>query len=220
MRQGTHDERRRRLLIEAIEIVAPEADADAILDEALAIAGRAEVPTIADGLRTFLGGPLRAAIASRAGVDAAEQHEDAIELVMRAATALHESAPAPSRGDHGRIVLVASSDADRIALIARALAKHADVEPVDDPATLAAMVWAELASAIVIDWPNCALEPTAIDELAAGMSEGGRLVLWGAPPEVQERFLEAKRATWLSCARAAPASHVAGIVLALLEIER
>ncbi|MDQ3031410.1 MAG: hypothetical protein M3Y87_03265 [Myxococcota bacterium] len=214
----THDARR-RLVAEAIEIVAPDRDAETMIDGALVLAGRIVIPTIAEGLRVFLSGHLLDVIESQAGPDASDQFEDSIELLVRAAAALHESAPAPKRGDHGRVVLVASSDPQRIALIAKALSKHADVEPVEDPESLAALVWAELASAVVIDWMRCPLDVMAIDELAASVSEGGRLVLWGAPPEVEERFLEAKRATWLSCARTAPPSHVAGIVLALLEID-
>lgn len=215
---STHDARR-RLVVEAIEIVAPDRDAASIIDGALLLAGRAAIPTISEGLRMFLSGHLLDVIESQAGVDAAGRFEDSIELLVRAAAALHESAPAPKRGGHGRVVFVASSDPQRVAVIAKALAKHADVEPVDDPESLVALVWAELASAVVIDWMRCPLDVMAIDELAASVSEGGRLVLWGAPPEVEERFLEAKRATWLSCARTAPPSHVAGIVLALLEIE-
>lgn len=217
--EATHEERRRRLIVESVELAAPGSDAGAIVDDALAMAGRTEVPAIAEGYHVFLTGHLLDAIESHAGAEASDRFEESIEVLVRAAAALHESAPAPSRGNHGRLVMVASSSSERIATIARALAKHADVEAVSDPEALAALVWAELASAIVIDWTDCPLDAAEIDELAASMAEGGRLVLWGAPTEVEERFLEAKRAKWLSCARTAPAGHVASIVLALLAID-
>lgn len=208
-------------MVEAIEVLADEAFvarevALACVDDALSMAGRERIPTIAEGLRAFLSGHVLDAVEARLGPDAADRFEDSIELVMRAVSAQHESAPAPRRGGHGRLVLVASSEADRVAAIARALAKHADVEALTEPSALPAMIWADLASAIVIDWARCPLDPDAVDEIAASAKTGGRLVLWGAPREVEERFLEIGRATWFSCAKGAGPSHVAGIVLALL----
>lgn len=209
-------DRRRRLVIEALEVVADEGAIDVIVADALAMAGRPEIPTIAEGLRGFLTGNLLDAIEVHAGVDAADRFEESIEIILRAAAVEHESAAAPTRGESGKLVLIASLDRGRVDELGRALAKHADVEPVDDAAALPALAWASLASAIVIDWARFPLDDAMIDELGAGASEGAKLVLWGAPPEIEARLLASQRATWLSCARGATPKHVAGMVLALL----
>ncbi|UJR83589.1 Hypothetical protein I5071_56570 [Sandaracinus amylolyticus] len=219
MRALTQEERRLRLVLEALEVLADDGEAREIVADALSMAGRTAVPSIADGMRSFLSVHMLDAVEARLGADAADRFDESIDLVLRAAAVEHESAPAPRRGGHGRLVLVASSEPERVAQIARALSKHADVEAIPEPSSLPAMVWADLASAIVIDWARCPLDTDAIDELAAGMKTGGRLVLWGAPREVEARFLEIGRATWLSVARTAGAGHVAGIVLALLSDE-
>jgi hypothetical protein len=215
-RKLSQEERRLRLVREALEVLCTSSEARAIVADALMMASRETVPSIAQGLRSFLSGHVLDAVEARLGADAADRFDESIELVLRAAAVENESSRAPRRGQHGRLVLVASGDPERAGQIARALAKHTDVEAVAEPSVLPAMVWADLASAIVIDWQGCAVPPDTIDELAASMKIGGRLVLWGAPREVEERFLSAGRATWLSCSKNAGAVHVAGIVLALL----
>jgi hypothetical protein len=213
----SHEHRRRQIVLDAVEVVSPLADANAILKDALLMAGRSEIPAISEGFAAFLYGHLLDALESRQGPEVADRFEEGIEVLIRAVATVHESTPAPSGRDHGRLVLVASSKDERVSAITRALCKHVDVEAVAEPDSIATFVWAKLASAVVIDWASCPLDASAIDELTASISTGGRLVLWGAPPEVEERFLEAKDATWLGCANIAPASHVASIVLALLD---
>ncbi len=212
-----HEERRRRIVLDALEVVAPLADTNAILNDALLMAGSSDIPAISEGFAAFLNGHLLDALESHQGPEVADRFEEGIEVLIRAAATLHESTPVPSGHSHGRLVLVASSQDERVSAITRALCRHVDVEAITEPESIAEFVWAKLASAVVIDWSSCPLDASLIDELTASISAGGRLVLWGAPPEVEERFLEAKDATWLGCAKAAPASHVASIVLALLD---
>lgn len=215
---GSHgwaeDARRRRVLGDALGLVADPATADAIVEDALAMAGRETVPPIADGLRAFVGVHILDAIEARLGVEAADRVEETVDALLRALGHEQESAPAQSRGERGELVLVASSDPDRVQGIARVLATHADVEPILDSDVIPSLLWARLASVLVIDWSRAPLDPAVLEEIVAGTGEI-RVVLWGAPPEVEESFVGA-RGTWIGCARTASAAHVAGIVLALV----
>src|SRR5687767_9053478 len=80
------DARRWRLLDEALEVVVP-VDADprhvgkSIIDDALAMAGRTEIPTIADGLRAFVEGHLLDAIEAHLDAEAADRFEESIDLI-------------------------------------------------------------------------------------------------------------------------------------------
>lgn len=218
LRQPKHewvaDARRRRILVDALLLVTGASTADAIVEDALAMAARETVPPIADGLRAFVSGHLLDAVEARLGPDAADAIEDSLDAILRTAEHDEESAPAPRRGERGRLVLVASSDPERTAQIARALSTHADVESIDDAGVIPALLWARLATAIVIDWARSPLEPALLDEIVAGAGDV-HVVLWGAPAEVEDAFAGAK-GTWIGCGSRASARHVAGIVLALI----
>jgi hypothetical protein len=212
------DEPQYRLVIESLEVLVPAHEAEDILEDALKMAARDGVPRPAEGLRAFLEGHLIDAIEARLGVESAERYADSIDLVMRAAAAEQQSAPAPSRGARGQLVLVASSDHDRVKVIAEALAHHADVEAIDDAGGLRAILWAQLATLVVVDWGHSPLDGDVIQDLAASMP-ATRIMLWGAPPEVEQAFVAATRGgsgSWLTCSGRASPSHVAGMVLALL----
>ena len=110
-------------------------------------------------------------------------------------------------------MLVASTDPARIGGLEEVLAKRTNVQGVDDPLVLGAILQAGLVSAVVIDCANLPLDAETVRELAHSLGEG-RLLLWGAPEEVEAAF---EGRTVIGCAAGAGIRHVAALCLALID---
>ncbi len=205
----------RRVLVDAVEVLVSRETAERVVARALAMAQLHEAPEVGPRLRAFVEGPLADAIEATVGIHAADAFEDHVDDVLRAAALERERAPAPRRSDLGRLVLVATRDPSRGIGLARALARHANVEVIEDADALAPLLWARLASVVVLDYPSFPLAAETLEEMASAVCPQVGVLLWGAPVEVEETFLAAKPGTWAAVARRATPVHVAQLALAL-----
>jgi len=206
--------RLRRVIFEALDLVAEPDEARAIAADALRMARRSDIPTLAAGLLGFVEGHLLDAVEGRLGAEAADRFAESIDVVLRAANAAYESGPVPARGSRGCLVAVVSRDPQRVVALSQELAHHADVEPVD-PEVVPSMLFAQLASAVVLDWSSAPMAPELLDPIVDALG-AGRLVLWGAPREVEWRFVDAERRAWVSVPEALPVPRVAKRLLAMI----
>lgn len=212
---GSPQARALRVLREALEPHVRRSEVDRVIASALDMARLSELPPIGQPMRAFVEVHVVDALEAMIGPDAADRFDDGIDLLLHAIAIEHESAPAPRRADRDKLVLVASLDSERVAALSRALARHANVEMIPDVASLPAILWADLASVVVIDCTSVDIDELTLDELPASMCREGRVLLWGASKEVEQRFMARAESAWLSCAKGASAGHVANLVLAL-----
>lgn len=203
------------MLLDALEPHVPHDAAERVLASALGLAGVEGPPAVGPELRTFVEGHLVDALEAALGPEAADAFEESVDQIMRAAALEHESAPPPRGADLGHLVLVATAVPARSEAIQHALVRHANVEMVADPATLTGILWARLASVLIVDYGSCPLPNHALEEMAAAASSHTRVLLWGAPKYVEAVFSDASGGTWISCSAMATPVHVAQLALAL-----